>query len=356
MMKVSRPARCALLVLALLIPLELVLFAQSRPPSSPPPLQDRFDIEGIVLDSPDILAYMDKLEAAARQYNEAASLQYNEEMFRQALNRPAPPPAPGIVVTLRGEGLTREAKTDSKGKFRFTAIPFGEYEVWAEAPLRPTSLDGKTRSAIAKEKISFTQSYPSNERFPRNVKNVELRLRTDLVSIQGRVTDAQGNPIAGARVTATQDASNLFVGAEARCSDNYYRTWSTVSNADGSYRIQGIEPTGGGVEGYLQNQDGKPRADTVDIHVEAEGYIQSKEHTPRVPTVSEDQVALGRRFLKVINNFSRKVGKPEIQGKPDAIYPLSEGNVIKGIDIALEKDSKAGSSGEEFRGQDTELG
>ncbi len=145
-----------------------------------------------------------------------------------------PRPVPNLVITLRGESVTREAVTDAEAKFEFTGLtgptfgPYGgmmtceSYELSAEMPARP-SRTGEKRMATAKSVVTLDV-----DRF------VNLELRADLISVTGRITDTHGKPVAGAKVTGEQEADG------SQGFDPHIV--STVSGADGTYELRGLDP------------------------------------------------------------------------------------------------------------------
>lgn len=291
-----------------------------------------FEIRGVVIGAPDITSYLDRLEAAMQESSEEGS-----KVLRQ-LGHIESPPASGAMVILRSSHLTQKTTTDKNGQFQFLKVPLDDYEIWAEVPSCPAIIKGQTRTAIAVQHI--LKHDPSDANI---VYNVILTLRTDLITITGRVADAQGKPIAGARVVAMRDIDNV----SSQGAKGYFEAgnpplkWADTSNTEGYYEIRGVEPTGGSSGmGYVRIVGSKYVPDSVDVHVDAEGYVQTKEQIPRVPCVTEDDVTLGRRFLKILNIMNRRAGKPEFKEETGATYPTSHGNTITGIDITLQKHSE----------------
>lgn len=277
---------------------------------------DRFDIQGAVMDATLDFSkdYFAKIAASA-----------SDKEFRQALKgMPRPQPVPNVVVTLQSESFTKKTITDSKGNFKFTGLPAGDHELSAQAPSRPTGIRGVTRMAIAKERFRLD----SNRR-------VDLRLCTDLVAVRGRITDVDGKPVAGAKVTAI-----LQVHDQGYLQNHDPPKWSTVSNVDGFYELQGLGQTDFyHLAGYLQ--EGEPHAlERVDIYVEADGFEQSKANMPRVPLVTEELLGPARRLLKAMSQMAQRAGGSELREKDGLSFPTSHDNTITGIDIVLKKAGK----------------
>jgi hypothetical protein len=254
----------------------------------------------------------------------------SEEECDQFIKRPSPgfgPPAPqpaaNVVVRLQGESIAKETVTDSRGQFKFPLLPRGVYQVTAEMPA-PTS----GRVAMAKGQIQLDRNRP-----------VVLGLRTDLVNVRGRIIDINGNLVAGARVTGVE-----VIDDQAQAPQEYVpQTYSTVSGADGSYELRGLEPANWfGILPYLnKGKPGQPeqldRFSGLHIRVEAPGLVQSKANVPRVPLVSAEQVDLARRFMKAYSQMLQRSGKPEVQEREGLSFPASEGNTITAADIVLDQ-------------------
>ena len=143
-----------------------------------------YDIHGTVVDPTPFEEMFAKLEAVESQKE-------FDQMLKGGMQIP-PRPVANAVVTLRGESVTREAITDSQGKFQFTGLtgptfgPYGgmmkseTYEISAEMPARPYKT-GRGRVAVAKEKVTLDAD-----------RDVTLELRADFLSQLHR--HRRGNP------------------------------------------------------------------------------------------------------------------------------------------------------------------
>jgi len=279
--------------------------------------------------SPSWYAIRGEVSNLTRDYSEenlaelGASKSWEE--FGEVLSRiwPRRRPAPNVVVKLRGKSLTREAVSDAEGKFAFAGLFRGDYELSAEMPA-PPSWSGVKRLATATERVAAAGWDTGN-----TDRYVNLDLRTDRVTVSGRITDGHGQAIAGAKVTATEVITNPEYPFEPR-------TYSTVSQADGSYELQGIEPTGlGEAQAYLRTGD-PWRLHCFDMRVVADGFVQRKANEPRVPMLTEEVVGPARAVLKAMSQVSRRVEGYELREKEGLAFPSSHGDTIAGIDIALE--------------------
>jgi len=229
-----------------------------------------------------------------------------------------PEPARNAVVTLRGESVTRQAVADAQGQFRFLFLPRAVYELSAEMPAQGPGMEAE-RMATSPTRVNL-------DRYRRQ----GLMLRADLVLIEGRVTDADGRPVAGAKVTATEvidEQSSEFLPA----------SYTTLSRADGSYQLPGLEPPNiYRIAGYL-NGGTFLNLRPFDIHVEAAGFVQPKENVPRVPLVTGEQLDRARRLLEAFSQMATRSGSDDKIGEKEgrASFPSSQGNAITGIDIVL---------------------
>ena len=285
----------------------------SQPSMIVPPM---FDIYGIVIDATPDLSQEKLAKLATPSLSGKDYIQALTEIFEGR-------PASNIVVAVRSKSVTRETVADSEGKFRFTSLPAGDYEVSAQMP-SPPSGQGSKLMATVKQRIRLD----SNEK-------VDLRLRVDLITVKGRITDANGKPVAGAKVIVVEeidDPGNML----------NTRTYSTVSNADGSYELQGLEPTDlTRITAYLYRAS--PRAlDYVTIHVEADGFAQGKESVPKVPLLTEALLCPARCLLKAESQRAVRNGGAELREKDGLSIPSSHGNTITGIDIVLKKAGEGG--------------
>lgn len=102
-------------------------------------------------------------------------------------------PMAGALVFLRGDGgdavIGREVISGASGEFRFDAVTPGRYGVWATAPdFVLAATEGRMNDLTADVRSATAAS-------------VSVVLKP-LVQISGRVVDADGNGVQGARVTA----------------------------------------------------------------------------------------------------------------------------------------------------------
>lgn len=235
-------------------------------------------------------------------------------------------PASNVPVRLRGTLVPMETTTDAEGHYEFPTLPCGEYEISAEMPSWPAR-SGEKRMATVKAVVDLSVRGPHGH----------LELRADRITVTGRIADKQGQPVAGAKVIGIQEVNS-------ETDEIKPHVVTTLSGADGSYELQGLNPPSvRNTAGYLAGGDGTGELGLASfyllVRVDAEGFLQSRENIPRIPVVSEELLASSRRFLKALNRLqTRFEGGSEIREK-EGVGPLpaSQGNVITGIDVVLDR-------------------
>ena len=271
----------------------------------------RFSISGTVMDVAGISLFFDIIEAKNPK---------TEKEFRQISKGIQPLMAKGVTVIVQSASFKNKIITDSKGSFTFTGLPAGEYIISVQAPSRSTGIRGVKRMAQAQKKIRLNYN---------NLK-LKLRLRSDLVTIKGRITNVNSKPIEGARVMAVEqfdDPSNM----------HKHRTWSTKSDIDGYYELQGIEPASiYRLAGSLQGGSIK-NLNYVSINVKHDNFVQNKNNIPKLLIITEEQLISARRFLKILSKIKKNTEGIELLEKKGLTFPASKGNTITGIDIVLKK-------------------
>lgn len=138
---------------------------------------------------------------------------------------------PRAVVTLRltgpGRNIARQHLTDQEGRFEFTAVPAGPYEVVANA--------GEHRSTHLRQTFrSIGSSAPTlSEGEVR--ENVNFALARAFV-ISGRVTDELGDPLAGVgvRLHSLSEDSGQYIQPRATDDRGLYRVFGV---APGRYTV-----------------------------------------------------------------------------------------------------------------------
>lgn len=162
-----------------------------------------------------------------------------------------------------------------------------------------------------------------------------VHVRTDLVTITGRVTDEQGRPVVGAQVRGEPDPlPNSNTEAERL-------TRRAVTDKEGRYELTGyVPPELHRVAGYLSGGDPTEfgsQSFYVEIHVEAPGLVQDKNAIPRVVPLNEELVGAARRYLQIIIHWAgQNKGKSEIaERSPKVPLPAIHANTVSGVDIVV---------------------
>jgi hypothetical protein len=157
----------------------------------------------------------------------------------------------GAVVTLRGDGVEEEVRTDEKGEFRFVGFTEGRYELNARARSRwnPKSQAWGTLA------VHFVPG-----------RKVRVAISDYALILRGRVATDAGEPVIGARISADYAfARDVLPGPLDRKTERdegvrvkYGRT--AVTDGNGVFEISGIPPPdleivwryiAGGVKGAL---------------------------------------------------------------------------------------------------------
>ena len=269
---------------------------------------------------------------------ENAAAANSEKEFEQVLNGmySTPSPAPKVIVTAKGDLVTKNVTTDSEGKFKIVGLPSKNYELSATASSRASPNGDNLMATMKPEKIYF------HGRSNATVA-VRLEVRGDLLTVRGKITDAQGRPIAGAKIRGEPYPTPESIEATPP-------TRFAVSGADGSYELSGFIPDDiyktagylGGGDPTRDDAGGSTIPFYAEVHVEADGFVHDKANTPKVPLVTERILNPARRLLKVLAKLeSGAKGSSQIGEQKGILLPPSKGNTITGIDIALTKQTAA---------------
>ncbi len=265
----------------------------------------------------------------------------NDEANTLVENFLKPHGASNAMVRLIGESVQEETTSDSEGKFSFIGFSRGVYALSAEAP----SLKAPGRIAKGRLRYDFSPGRSGNWAF--------LEIHAYPVTIKGRVTTSDGQPVANAKVTGGPVClSDVKIYSDPDWREEglarmrqYALSAETTSN--GIYQLDGfIPPSIYEIAGYLGNgsdslyDTGVP--DTAfsrfyaDIRVEVAGYTQRT--VPRVPLVTETLLGPARRFLhmmlKLSDNPSNKEKLTGFQEKGEVLP--SQGDTIPNIDIVMD--------------------
>ncbi|OQA02718.1 MAG: hypothetical protein BWY69_00902 [Planctomycetes bacterium ADurb.Bin401] len=289
-----------------------------------------FDIQGTVIDATPL--YNDEFFDLLKKHAEG-TFKIDPNHAKQFLSEPLP----GIVVTLQGKSAVMQTITDAEGKFEFKNLPgvtkdtaikkfrTEKYEISAQIPIE-SEIAGDTNTVILKQSVILNEN-----------KNIKFDFRSDLITVKGKITDANGNPIADALIIGQMEINDL--GSMFRP-----QVVKTTSANDGSYELKGFIPPGiRQTAGYLNG--GNPQANEgssffLVIVADANAFIQPKENIPRIPLVSEELLIAARRYHKVLYDYVCSLQDPNrpaknYEEKPNLNLPPSVGNTINVPDIVL---------------------
>lgn len=265
-------------------------------------------------------------EAQWRELEEAVAT--GPEAFEKALREAFTQPAPPIVeVTACNAWTTCTAASNPDGTYVLRGLNTGIYAVSA-----------RTRSESGAVLDLVSPSYPV--RVVENNAIVSLRVYPELVTIRGKVLDADGRPVASAQVTGSPtpipETSEIPV-----IGDVTYQTGS-----DGSYELRGFPPVTSAyrIAGYLNGGSLRTQTDFstyARIRVEADGLRPREGQVCEIPLITEAYLPAGRRFLKMMAHLQRS-GETDLKGrigeKEDVYLPASKGAAIVDVDVILVED------------------
>ena len=281
-------------------------------------------------------------EAALEQYMPELEAAGSKEAFDRTFEqmRSAPTQGPpgqsgaGATLTLRGGRVPQTTVADADGSFQFSVLHAGVYELTGRKPTSP-SRTGASRVAEGMTRIEVAPG----------ANSVDLELRTDLVSVRGRVTDTDGHPVAGATVTTVYDDPVDGAGQPIDAAEVLRRhaqwafaaTRTARTDADGVYELRCLEPMDFYATGRYLFTDSTRAPEYVNLRVEAEGFQQPGGKLTRVLLVTQDGLYWGERFMEAAARAYDQL----LKKKQDAPLPAVHGNTITGVDIVLERTGPA---------------
>lgn len=292
--------------------------------------KDTGQIHGLVVDTTPNLSQENftKLDMAVKRKSNNEFSQILGEMYRVSS------PAPNAIVTATGDSVTKKTTTDAKGRFKFTDLPNGAYDL----PSEGYALTAEVLADVSKAgtKWAMTVKPKMVYRVMSNSTNpVTLRVRSDLIAVRGRITDTEGRPVANAKIRGEPYP-------EPESAEATPPTRFAISGTDGFYEMSGFCPNDiYKIAGYLNGGDPTESGQNpfyIKVYAEADGYVQDKATAPKVPLVTEELLDPARRLLKLLSKVADDA-KADVKAieKTDVLLPASHGNTIVGIDIILNK-------------------
>jgi beta-lactamase regulating signal transducer with metallopeptidase domain/protocatechuate 3,4-dioxygenase beta subunit len=226
-------------------------------------------------------------------------------------------PLPGVKIILERirDGSPQETLSDETGHYRFEGLRAADYIVRAELP----------------QGAAFDRdNYPSLSRYfkleSESKTGVDLHFRLDGISLAGRVTDAKGSFIKGAKVAAEFCFQGDVEGTTVIKRSGF--PVSTVSGEDGRYQLANLSPvTFSDASIYLAH--GRLLR-WYELRVQADGYAPA--HI-KVPPFTENFVNETSRLMEDHEGMFRK--QDSLFAKVD--LPKSRGDAITGIDFVMEE-------------------
>ena len=168
---------------------------------------------------------------------------------------------------------------------------------------------------------------------------MRLASKSEPMSLEGRVTDSEGRPLADALVVAMQ-------GHERIAPDNFLRDTHAASartDADGRYVLEGLRPVGlipaMGLEGG--GHGGAYSWYTVDITLP--GYASAKAYVPVVPGWVRTAARLFRRALEATFYIYVSVSeheKADLRNHEPFAHPPCRGRAMSGVDAMLYRSAR----------------
>ncbi|MDD4017068.1 MAG: carboxypeptidase-like regulatory domain-containing protein [Kiritimatiellae bacterium] len=223
----------------------------------------------------------------------------------------------GIVVTVRNKFASSQitTQTDATGKFILEGLPDGHYEVSAE---KDVIRDAKRVKARARFLIDLSER-----------EFAWLNLRTDLVTLKGKVVTPDGVPLAGIRVRAEANfgdeaTSEWYLRCPGQCA---------TSAPDGSFELKDLVPAEyDTVASYLMNTNSLRNSSSLfsaRLYVENSPAVKYFTPVQIVPLISEETLAYARRYISLMDKLTTsQKGHSRWTEQEGVSLPLITGNVI----------------------------
>ena len=228
---------------------------------------------------------------------------------------------PVHVRRLINSSRQEHTQTDENGKFTFNNF-FGICEVSAR---KMVDVDGETKEAKARCIVRANQNGLAL-----------LPLRTDLVTIKGRVLLSDGQPAVGFKITGTPCLGD---GIPPEL-DRLYPEQYSVTASDGTYELSDLRPAEfTTVADYLLHGRATSHGALLEEKISVKEIANISLITLSVPLICEESLFNARRYISILNKkyVITKERSPLVE-KPGVFLPKSKGNVIFLPDIILEND------------------
>ncbi|MHC4461936.1 MAG: M56 family metallopeptidase [Planctomycetota bacterium] len=248
-------------------------------------------------------------------------------------------PLSGVEIVLKSNtGILKETITDETGRYRFEGLRADGYVVRAEQPAGVVAETVRTLPMAGPGRAEGHGSSQSRwvELKSEPKTDIDFHFRLDWVSISGRVTDADGNPVSGIKVGA-ELCSPKMDGGEGRSEgrsgafSTFKISWgsvSMISGDDGRYRLDGLCPvTFSETATYLIHGKLYRR---YEVRIQAEGYSPAR---LLVPPVTEQLVGETSRLME---DYKGLYGERD-SSSAEVALPETAANTINGIDFVLQK-------------------
>jgi protocatechuate 3,4-dioxygenase beta subunit len=225
---------------------------------------------------------------------------------------------PGVKVCLDPQGEDQqETVTDEAGRFRFEKVRPGIYCVRAESPEGAAFATEEERSRGANLTEKSVQ------------EDLLFYFRMDGISIEGRVIDPKGNPIAGAEITASKVSQNLNNGTL-----DFHSIGCVLSNAQGQFRLDNLPVLYDLSSGFQYLRDGKCDSE-FQLQGKAQGFcVGQTAVSPFPPNLFTTAFKMDENHLKTTPPEKVASLLYNLQ-YADIKLPKGEGHVITGVDLIL---------------------
>jgi len=240
------------------------------------------------------------------------------------------------IFLRKGKETLDETLTDETGHYAFEDLRPGHYTVWA---LKPAGTAFEMAWTVPMAGPGPWEDHGSSYQRGVDVKSepqtdVDLHFRLDGVSIAGRVTDKNGDPVSGAIVvielcTPTMDGGEGRSGAYSKIKISYGMV-RTKTDKDGGFKLDGFCPlTFSETATYLIHGKLYRR---YEVRIQAEGYSPIR---LLVPPVTEHLI--GETSL-LMEDYKGLYGERD-SSSAEVALPETSANTITGIDIVLKKEA-----------------